>query len=98
MGLDIGTKTIIEFQEILIKSDYIIWNGPLGVFEFDNFSHGSKQIMKLLSELSATTIICGGDTSACCEKFNLTEKMNHISTGGGASLQLLEGKPLPGLF
>jgi len=98
MGLDIGIKTITEFKNILNTSDYIIWNGPLGVFEFDNFSTGSKEIMKFISELSATTIIGGGDTAACCEMFNLSDKMTHVSTGGGASLELLEGKNLPGLF
>ena len=98
MGLDIGIKTITEFKDILKKSDHIIWNGPLGVFEFDNFSNGSKEIMKFISELQATTIIGGGDTAACCEKFNLSDKMYHISSGGGASLEFLEGKQLPGLF
>ena len=98
MGLDIGNKTVEEFKEVLRNSDYIIWNGPLGVFEFDNFSNGSKEIMRYMSELSANTIIGGGDTAACCEMFNLSDKMTHVSTGGGASLELLEGKQLPGLF
>ena len=97
MGLDIGIKTIMEFNEILKKSDHIIWNGPLGVFEFDNFSHGSKEIMKFISELPATTVIGGGDTAACCEKFNLSDKMTHISTGGGVSLEVLQGSELPGI-
>ena len=98
MGLDIGVKTVTEFKRVLSESDHIIWNGPVGVFELDNFSEGCRQLMKHISELSATTIIGGGDTAACCEKFNYTEKMTHISTGGGASLELLEGKKLPGLF
>ena len=98
MGLDIGVKTVTEFKRVLSESDHIIWNGPVGVFELDNFSEGCRQLMKHISNLSATTIIGGGDTAACCEKFEYTHKMTHISTGGGASLELLEGKQLPGLF
>jgi len=98
MGLDIGNKTIHEFKLVLTESDYIIWNGPLGVFELDDYAFGSEQIMKHIAKLPATTIIGGGDTAACCEKFKLSDQMNHISTGGGASLELLEGKNLPGLF
>ena len=98
MGLDIGIETINKFKSVLSQSDYIIWNGPLGMFELDDYSNGTKQIMKHISMLSAITIIGGGDTTASCEKFGLCDKMNHISTGGGASLELLEGKNLPGLF
>ena len=98
MGLDIGNKTIHEFKLVLTDSDYIIWNGPLGVFELDDYAFGSEQIMKHIAKLQATTIIGGGDTAACCEKFKLSDQMNHISTGGGASLELLEGINLPGLF
>ena len=98
MGLDIGIETINKFKSVLSQSDYIIWNGPLGMFELDDYSNGTKQIMKHISMLSAITIIGGGDTTSSCEKFGLCDKMNHISTGGGASLELLEGKNLPGLF
>ena len=98
MGLDIGTKSVNEFKNVLSESDHIIWNGPVGVFELDNFSEGCRQLLKHISKLQATTIIGGGDTAACCEKFNYTNDMTHISTGGGASLELLEGKNLPGLF
>jgi len=98
MGLDIGLKTVNEFKNVLSESDHIIWNGPVGVFELDNFSEGCRQLLKHISKLQATTIIGGGDTAACCEKFNYTNDMTHISTGGGASLELLEGKKLPGLF
>jgi phosphoglycerate kinase len=97
MGLDIGHLTIASFKNVLSNSNLIIWNGPLGVFEFDNFQLGSKQIMEYISDLDAVTIIGGGDTTSCCEKFNLENKMNHVSTGGGASLELLEGKVLPGI-
>lgn len=98
MGLDIGKNTISEFKEVLSKSEYIIWNGPVGVFELENFSEGCRQLMRYISTLPATTIIGGGDTAACCEKFNCSKKVTHISTGGGASLELLEGKNLPGLM
>lgn len=97
MGLDIGEKTIDNYNNILRKSDIIIWNGPMGVFEFDNFKKGSQQMMEFISELDATTVIGGGDTASCCEKFSLENKMTHISTGGGASLELLQGIELPGI-
>ena len=97
IGLDIGYLSILSFQTVLMNSDLIIWNGPLGVFEFNNFALGSKDIMKIMTELDAVTIIGGGDTVSCCEKFNLQDKMNHVSTGGGASLEFLEGKVLPGI-
>lgn len=97
MGLDIGYLSILSFQTVLRNSDLIIWNGPLGVFEFDNFELGSRDIMKFMADLDAVTIIGGGDTASCCEKFKLQDKMNHVSTGGGASLELLEGKMLPGI-
>ena len=97
MGLDIGLKTIKKFKNILSESKTIVWNGPLGVFEFDNFANGSKDIMLHMSQLKATTVIGGGDTTSCCEKFNCKDKMTHVSTGGGASLELLEGKQLPGI-
>ena len=98
IGMDIGIKSIGKFKDILSKTNTIIWNGPLGVFEFDNFCNGSREIMNYISNLDDTcTIIGGGDTAACCEKFNCQDKMTHVSTGGGASLELLEGKELPGI-
>lgn len=98
MGLDIGTKTVDNFKTYIEKSSKIIWNGPLGVFELDDYAEGSRQIMDALSKSSATTVIGGGDTASCCDKFGLSHKMSHVSTGGGAALELLEGKTLPGLF
>ncbi len=97
MGLDIGSETVKKFKSVLFKSQRIIWNGPLGVFEFENFSNGSRQIMEYLANFSATTIIGGGDTAACCMKFNCHKKMNWVSTGGGASLTMIEGGKLPGI-
>ena len=99
MGLDIGPNSVARFNTILKQCDTVIWNGPLGVFEFDNFAHGSIDIMKTLSALEhSTTVIGGGDTASCCEQSGLSDKMTHVSTGGGASLELLEGTRLPGLF
>ena len=99
MGLDIGTNTIYKFIEVLKESDIIVWNGPMGVFEFSKFENGSKKIMEYLASHHGkkTTIIGGGDTASCCEKFKKEQFMTHVSTGGGASLELLEGKKLPGL-
>ena len=96
-GFDIGEKTIEMFKNELQNAKTVIWNGPLGLFEFDQFAIGTNSIAKVLSELDATTIIGGGDSGAAVEKAGLAEKMTHISTGGGASLEFLEGKKLPGI-
>jgi len=100
MGLDIGPESIKFFQKALSDCKTIIWNGPMGVFEFEKFANGTNAIAQTLSELSENgccTIIGGGDSVAAVEKAGLAHKMSHISTGGGASLELLEGKTLPGV-
>ena len=100
MGLDIGPDSVKVFQEALADCQTVIWNGPMGVFEFDKFAAGTNGIAHTLAELSAKgtiTIIGGGDSVAAVEKVGVAEKMSHISTGGGASLELLEGKVLPGV-
>eukprot|EP00052_Salpingoeca_macrocollata_P030514 m.319822 g.319822 ORF g.319822 m.319822 type:complete len:415 (-) comp23497_c0_seq1:46-1290(-) len=100
MGLDIGPKSTKKFEEVVLRAKTVVWNGPMGVFEFDNFASGTKGVMDALvkaTENGATTIIGGGDTATCAAQFKTEEKVSHVSTGGGASLELLEGKELPGV-
>jgi phosphoglycerate kinase len=100
MGLDIGPESVKTFQAALQTCKTIIWNGPMGVFEFDRFAVGTEAIARSLADLTSTgaiTIIGGGDSVAAVEKVGLADRMTHISTGGGASLELLEGKVLPGI-
>ena len=96
-GLDIGPKTIELFGETLKTAKTVVWNGPMGVFEMDKFAVGTNKIAEILADIEATTIIGGGDSAAAAEKGGFADKMTHISTGGGASLEFLEGKVLPGI-
>ncbi len=97
IAVDIGPKTIALFKDKLKSAKTIVWNGPLGIFEMDAFSKGTEEIAKFIASLKCTSIIGGGDTAAAMSKFKLEDKMMHISTGGGASLEFLEGKILPGI-
>lgn len=100
MGLDIGPQTIKEFTDVIALARTIVWNGPPGVFEWNNFAAGTKALMDAVvkaTQTGAITIIGGGDTATCAAKYNTEDKVSHVSTGGGASLELLEGKILPGV-
>jgi len=97
IAVDIGPETIKLFKDKLRSAKTVVWNGPLGIFERQAFAHGTNQVAEFLAALKATTIIGGGDTAAAIANIDLTDKMTHISTGGGASLEFLEGKVLPGI-
>ncbi|MFA6707619.1 MAG: phosphoglycerate kinase [Sphaerochaetaceae bacterium] len=97
IGMDVGPKTLDIIETELKKARSIVWNGPLGVFEFAAFSEGTKQVARMVSECSGTTVVGGGDSVAAVNQFGYADKIDHVSTGGGASLEFLEGKELPGI-
>lgn len=97
MGLDIGPKTVALYADAIKNSKLVVWNGPMGVFELDKYANGTRGVAEALAESDAYSIIGGGDSAAAVEKFGLADKMSHISTGGGASLEFMEGKKLPGV-
>jgi 3-phosphoglycerate kinase len=100
MGVDIGPKTIEKFKQILKSARTVVWNGPMGVFEIPEFARGTEQIANILADMTTrgvTTVVGGGDSAAAVKKYELTDQLSHVSTGGGASLEFLEGKVLPGV-
>ena len=100
MGMDVGPKTLAKYKQVLAKAKTIVWNGPVGVFEFDAFANGTELVANLVAEATSKgviTVVGGGDSVAAVNKFKLASKMSHVSTGGGASLELLEGRLLPGI-
>lgn len=97
MGLDIGPKTQKRYEEAIVSSSTVVWNGPMGVFEMENFSHGTRAVAAAMNKCEGTTVIGGGDSAAAVRQFGMEDHISHISTGGGASLEFLEGKKLPGV-
>ena len=97
LAMDVGEKTIAAVKERIAEAKTVVWNGPMGVFEFDKFAAGTKEVANFVADCKGVTVVGGGDSVAAVNKFNLADKIDHVSTGGGASLEYLEGKQLPGV-
>ena len=97
MGLDIGSQSIVKFTNILKDAKTVFWNGPLGVYEFSNFTNGTASILKCVANIDAKVILGGGDIVAASSELGYKDKVTHASTGGGATLEYMEGKDLPGI-
>ncbi len=97
IAMDIGPKTLDALREVIVNAKSLVWNGPMGVFEFDSFAKGTLEVARYVAECEGTTVVGGGDSVAAVNKFGLADKIDHVSTGGGASLEYLEGKVLPGI-
>jgi len=97
MGMDIGPKTTDRFVDAIMTAGTVVWNGPMGVFEFPAFAEGTRAVARAMTKTNAISIIGGGDSAAAVEKFGFADRVDHVSTGGGASLELLEGRELPGI-
>ncbi|MCK5200129.1 MAG: phosphoglycerate kinase, partial [Spirochaetales bacterium] len=97
IGMDVGPETLKSYSNVITKSKSLVWNGPLGVFEFDNFAKGTLGVAELVASCNGITVVGGGDSVAAVNKFGFADRIDHVSTGGGASLEYLEGKTLPGI-
>jgi phosphoglycerate kinase len=97
MGLDVGARTAERYADSIAKAGTVFWNGPMGAFELAPFAAGTKVVAEAMAATSATTVVGGGDSAAALAEFGLAGDVDHLSTGGGASLELVEGKPLPGV-